>query len=218
MASLFKSTTTYDPIFCLLNAEDQDERDEMTERWKENKLQELNFVGIVGALLAGVLTSTGSWPTILPNGTLSPWTVRACWYCGILLALTSVLTAAQQSIRLHRLSCHRRPHVAIRRLLRSRQVSREGKALPRRAQVFMWQMSGLILSASVFAMLTGMFILIWSSTGGLSALRQGWWNGDAKMAVTFSAVALLLGLGFLYEQYTMYSWHGADDSQDDVVH
>ncbi|KAI0484903.1 hypothetical protein GGR56DRAFT_680769 [Xylariaceae sp. FL0804] len=215
MSSLFKSTTTYDPIYCLLNAENEEARDEMTERWKDNKLQELNFIGIVGALLAGVLTSTGSWPSILPNGSISPWTVRACWYCGILLALASVLTAAQQSIRLHRLSCHTRPNVAIRRLLRSRARDRDGRALPRRAQVYMWQMSGFILSVSVLAMLTGLFILIWSSTGGFAAREEGWWNSDAKMAVTFSSLFAVLAVVISYEQYTMYSWHERDDGGED---
>lgn len=47
MSAIFSSSTTYGPIYRLLNTEDEKERDELTERWKENKLQELNFVGIV---------------------------------------------------------------------------------------------------------------------------------------------------------------------------
>lgn len=47
MASLFKSTTTYDPIFALLNADTRDERDRLTENWRDHKLSELNFIGIV---------------------------------------------------------------------------------------------------------------------------------------------------------------------------
>lgn len=47
MASLFKQTTTYDPIYSLLNAESEERRDELTERWKDNKLEELNFLGVV---------------------------------------------------------------------------------------------------------------------------------------------------------------------------
>ncbi|KAF3001823.1 hypothetical protein E8E13_003538 [Curvularia kusanoi] len=70
---------TYDPIEILLNAATEDERDELTARWRDNKLSELNFVGVVAALLAGVLTSTGSWPSILPSGELSPWPIRTTW-------------------------------------------------------------------------------------------------------------------------------------------
>ena len=47
MASLFKKTTTYDPVFCLLNLDNEDKKDELTQRWKDNKIQELNFIGIV---------------------------------------------------------------------------------------------------------------------------------------------------------------------------
>jgi hypothetical protein len=39
--------STYDPIKILLNTEDEKKRDELTTSWRENKLSELNFVGIV---------------------------------------------------------------------------------------------------------------------------------------------------------------------------
>lgn len=39
--------STYDPIEILLNADSEDERDELTMRWRDNKLSELNFVGVV---------------------------------------------------------------------------------------------------------------------------------------------------------------------------
>jgi hypothetical protein len=39
--------TTYDPLEILLNTEDEGERDELTTRWRDNKLSELSFVGVV---------------------------------------------------------------------------------------------------------------------------------------------------------------------------
>ena len=39
--------TTYDPIEILLNADDEDDMDDLTIRWRDNKLSELNFVGVV---------------------------------------------------------------------------------------------------------------------------------------------------------------------------
>jgi hypothetical protein len=39
--------STYDPIKILLNAESTEEKDELTKRWRDNKLSELNFVGVV---------------------------------------------------------------------------------------------------------------------------------------------------------------------------
>lgn len=47
MSLIFKSTTSYDPVFALLNAETAEERDKYTERWRDHKLEELNFIGIV---------------------------------------------------------------------------------------------------------------------------------------------------------------------------
>jgi hypothetical protein len=39
--------STYDPIEILINTEDRRERDHLTEIWRDNKLSELNFVGVV---------------------------------------------------------------------------------------------------------------------------------------------------------------------------
>ncbi len=128
-----------------------------------------------------------------------------------------MLTAAQQSIRLHRLSCHRHPNTNLRRLLSKRDPElRTGSILPRRAQVYSWQLSAVFLTLSVLCMLGGMFILIWSSTGsGAFASRsyKSWWNSEAKLAVTFSSVGLIILATFVFEQVTLYSWNGRYDSE-----
>ncbi|KAI4605876.1 hypothetical protein J4E80_010409 [Alternaria sp. BMP 0032] len=90
--------STYDPLEILLNTHDQSERDELVEKWRDNKLSELNFVGVVSALLAGVLTSTGSWPNILTTGRPTPWYVRTSWYCGIIITMLSIISAADQTV------------------------------------------------------------------------------------------------------------------------
>lgn len=230
ISSLFKQTTTYDPIYSLLNAESEDVRDKLTDRFREEKIQELNFIGIVvsssptkhssnrhltsqGALLAGVLSSTGDWPQILSNGTRTPWPVRACWYSGLIIALTSVVTAAQQAIRLHRLAAHPQHNASIRRLLASNRRNKEGMILPRRLQVFAWQMSGWLLIVSALCMLAGLMILLWSST--LTDAQQkyaNWWNNDAKLAVTFTIVTGFLFILTVVQQVTLYSKQNNDDS------
>jgi hypothetical protein len=47
MAFLFNSKTTYDAMHQLLNDVTEDERNRLTESWKDNKIQELSFIGIV---------------------------------------------------------------------------------------------------------------------------------------------------------------------------
>lgn len=39
--------STYDPIEILLNTEDEKEKDDLTKLWRDNKLSELSFVGVV---------------------------------------------------------------------------------------------------------------------------------------------------------------------------
>lgn len=179
------SGKTYDSIHLLLTAETEKERDELTMQWRDHKLAELNFIGIVGALLAGVLTSTGSWPTVLQNGQESPWTVRTCWYTGIVFALFAVLTAAQQTLRLHRLSGHRDALANIRHYMGSRVKDREGGIVikPRKFQVYVWQSSVIFLTLAVVIMVIGMAILIWSATsfGPYKTHEEGWWDDNAKV-------------------------------------
>ncbi|XPS70940.1 hypothetical protein M3J09_003136 [Ascochyta lentis] len=183
--------STYDPIEILLNASDEDEQKELTARWRDNKLSELNFVGVVSALLAGVLTSTGSWPAILPSGELSPWPIRTAWYCGIILSLFSILTAADQTVRLHRLSSHRDGLANLRNLLaktvRDRgedadcergMESRPQRLQPGLLQVVTWQMPVMFLTSATLCMIVGMFLHVWSATPHVG--RMGDWDDDSK--------------------------------------
>jgi hypothetical protein len=39
--------STYDPIEILLNTEEEEEKDKLTQQWRDNKLSELSFVGVV---------------------------------------------------------------------------------------------------------------------------------------------------------------------------
>lgn len=175
---------TYDPIEILLNTEDEKEKDELTTRWRDNKLSELSFIGVVAALLAGVLTSTGSWPQVLPSGRESPWPIRTAWYCGIILSLFSILTAADQTVRLHRLSAHRDGLDGIRRLLSKtngerKHSERTGRRAPSLLQVFTWQMPVMFLTTATISMIIGMFLHVWSATRHLET--ASWWDDNSKV-------------------------------------
>ena len=41
------NASTYAPIEIILNTEDEVEQDKLTERWRDNRLSELSFVGVV---------------------------------------------------------------------------------------------------------------------------------------------------------------------------
>ncbi|KAF2261373.1 hypothetical protein CC78DRAFT_561815 [Lojkania enalia] len=201
-------SSTYDPIEILLNVEHAEERDRLTERWRDNKLSELSFVGVVAALLTGVLTSTGSWPDILPSGHQSPWPVRTCWYCGIILSLCSILSAADQTVRLHRMSSHRDAWKNIRNLLgkkhgRPNRSSKTGRLKPNTWQLYTWQMPVMFLTTATVSMIVGMFLHVWSATRYLD--HDDWLDSDAKVAITFSVVAVVSITIFVLGQVTLYT-------------
>ncbi|UPX18657.1 uncharacterized protein EKO05_0008949 [Ascochyta rabiei] len=200
--------STYDPIEILLNTDDAKEKDELTVKWRDNKLSELSFIGVVAALLAGVLTSTGSWPQVLPSGRESPWPIRTAWYCGIILSLFSILTAADQTVRLHRLSAHRDGLDGIRRLLAKTNGERKrskktGRRAPSLLQVFTWQMPVMFLTTATISMITGMFLHVWSATRHLETAE--WWDDNSKVALTFTVVALTSVALFFAGQISLYT-------------
>lgn len=55
MSALFRSSITWEPIDCFLNAETETKKDELTKKWRDNKIEELNFVGIVVGSLSPLL-------------------------------------------------------------------------------------------------------------------------------------------------------------------
>ncbi|OAL54509.1 hypothetical protein IQ07DRAFT_583795 [Pyrenochaeta sp. DS3sAY3a] len=200
--------STYDPIEILLNTEDAQEKDDLTIKWRDNRLSELSFVGVVSALLAGVLTSTGSWPNILPNGEESPWRVRTSWYCGIILSLFSILSAADQTVRLHRLSSHRDGLENIRKLLAKtngerKRSSKSGRKKPSLLQILTWQMPVMFLTTATICMIVGMFLHVWSATSHLR--KPEIWDDNTKVAITFTTVAVVAMVVFFIGQVSLYS-------------
>ena len=119
---------------------------------------------------------------MLGNGNRQPWPCRAFWYCGILFALAAVLVAAQQTIRLHRLSAHPHGLAYIRSCLFGRR-RRDGLLVPGRLQIYAWQASVMMLTVAVACMVVGMMVLVWVSTnwGPYKNPRDDWWDENAKV-------------------------------------
>ncbi|KAH7157995.1 hypothetical protein B0J13DRAFT_185685 [Dactylonectria estremocensis] len=179
--ALGPSWIAYDAICHMANTEDPEERDQLTRNWRDHKIQELRFVGTVGALLAGCLASTGSWPNVLPDGRDKPWSVRACWYSGLLFALFAVIVSCQQSMRLHRLSAHRDGLQYIRASLTGEKKS-EGRR-PLKRQVYAWEAGVVFLTGSIVCAITGLTGLVWLGTiYGDDAEEDGRWGENKKVS------------------------------------
>ncbi|KAI0017797.1 hypothetical protein F4780DRAFT_568298 [Xylariomycetidae sp. FL0641] len=204
------SATTYDAMHIILNTADGEERDELTRTWRNHKLEELNFVGVVGGLLTGCLTSTGAWPDVLSNGQSKPWSVKAFWYSGIIFSVFAVLTAAQQGLRLHRLSAHRDGLSLIRRSMARDGVERgsgdgDEPVQPRRVQVYAWQASLAFLVGAVLCLIAGITVLVWVSAayGPNKRPEDGWWDGNSFLALVFTIVVSISTLIFLTVQTSL---------------
>ncbi|KAF2635761.1 hypothetical protein P280DRAFT_410955 [Massarina eburnea CBS 473.64] len=196
------SDTTYATIMILLNCADPEEQARLTSQWRDHKLNELSFIGVVSPLTAVCLVSTGSWPEISSK----PWYIRAIWYSGIVFALFSVLTAAQQSLRLHRLSAHRDGLHYIRLCLvrdRKRLDSEYGemRLVPRPFQVWSWQSAMMFLLLAVSCLLVGMLVLVWD--GVVMETDKVIYDENIKLAVTFTVVLVASVAYFFANQVSM---------------
>ncbi|KAF5025352.1 hypothetical protein F66182_2563 [Fusarium sp. NRRL 66182] len=188
-------STAYDTITLMLNEDDENQKDELTKNWRNHKLEELNFVGTLGALLASCLSSTSSWPDVLANGRNKPWSVRTMWFSGLVFALFSVVIAGIQSMRLHRLSAHPDGLELIRNGLGRRRLS-DDKACPSLLQVYAWDFSLAFLVLAVLCMVAGLTVLLWAGAqyGPQKPKDGGWWDDGSKASV--ASVLTFLDLTF----------------------
>jgi len=135
----------------------------------ECHLADKNLLTFEATILMVVSTSTGSWPDILSNDRQSPWWVRTCWYCSMILALCSILSAADQTVRLHRIASHRDGWKNLRSLLaktsdKRGRINNTGRMQPYALQIYTWQLSAMFLVTSTITLIAGMFLHVWSGT------------------------------------------------------
>jgi hypothetical protein len=124
----------------------------------------------------------------------SPWSVRTSWYCGIILSLFSILSAADQTVRLHRLSSHRDGLHNIRELLSKtngerRHSTKTGRLAPSLLQICTWQMPVMFLTSATVCMIVGMFLHVWSATTHLN--YPSLWDDNTKVFTLFRLASML---------------------------
>lgn len=62
----------------------------------------------------------------------------------------------------------------------------------------------MYLMVSVFILIGGMFVMLWAAAG-----TEGWWEGQAQLAICFTVVSGVVIVLFAWEQATLFSWDGA---------
>jgi hypothetical protein len=155
----------------------------LASQWRDDKIQELSVVNVTvrkymiflkyqtdgdqAALIAGVVSSAFSWPTIEP----APWTAKAVFYCTLFVSLSAVATGSQQSIALTR---YGRSADGLKDLKHLLTGNTTGKAS--RVQQYVWQLPVMLLNISIALFLIGLVILIWAR-----AASSPDWDDDMKV-------------------------------------
>jgi hypothetical protein len=136
-------------------------------------------LGTQAALIAGVVSSAFSWPTIED----APWTAKALLYSSLTLSLASIAAGSQQSIALHRLGEHEVSQKVLRDLLSKpagdsdNENGKPRKVRASRLQNNKWQMPVMLLNVSILFMLVSLFIIIWDRAASYP-------SSDDEMKVT----------------------------------
>jgi len=115
--------------------------------------------------------------------------------------LASLLSAADQTIWLHRIAAHRNGLPHLRLLLKGRARRTDGIVIPKRRRMFTWQLPVMFLTCCAVTMIVGIWILVW--TAAAETIREFGWGDNAKSAVTFSTVNVFVFVLFFMGQRTL---------------
>ncbi|KAI0900756.1 hypothetical protein F4806DRAFT_449820, partial [Annulohypoxylon nitens] len=181
-----------EPIRILLKKSNRHPK--LIRQWSKAKLQELQYVGVVSALMASVLCSAFTWP--LANDTI--WVVTALWYSGLVFIIAAISTATQQAITLNRFECLPNGDDQIKHMLG---YEVEGKTVPRSSVVFIQQIPVMMLRFGVYCFIIGLAVLL-----GYSAYKDGnWFSPEAKTVTMFAAVMVFVLWCHFFSVFSSYS-------------
>jgi len=139
------------------------------------------------ALTAGVISAAFSWQSVSE----SPWSTTSLWYGSLVLDLTAICLATQQSVALNRLSCYRDGPARIRALLGKRKkhlgaAGREEESAnicsPRLGQLYVWQTAIMLLNFSILLFTVGLTIFVFDQLGRRERSTGAWTEGNVKVS------------------------------------
>lgn len=104
------------------------------------------------ALLTGIVTAALSWQ----DSTTIHWVTHGLWYGSILINVTSIFLATQQSVTLNRLRCYQDCWQRIRRILGT-------GPRPHKIQLFVWQAPIMLLNFAAILFVIGLTVSFFSN-------------------------------------------------------
>ncbi|KAL8937494.1 MAG: hypothetical protein Q9211_003666 [Gyalolechia sp. 1 TL-2023] len=192
----------HDPVSRFLNATDAKEADSLTEMWTKGKLKELQYVGLSSAMITGTIASAFSWYSVEED----PWTTEACWTSALVLALTAISLATQQTIGLSRLCSCENGWLKVRHLLGKSHLD-SGKSLGRphrhaknrvkmkTSQLWMWQTPVMLSNFAILLFVIGLLISIFDRA---ARTPRDWTNGRNQIAIFFGCASIFAGTNYLF--------------------
>ncbi|KAF8853031.1 hypothetical protein BDZ45DRAFT_748983 [Acephala macrosclerotiorum] len=168
----------------------------MVLKWKEQKNQELNFVGLTAALIAGVTAAALTWPSIENAPAATP----ALWYSSLIFSVVSILSAMQQGNLLYKLTSRSNGLARLQSLLRSDRRIGE-KWQESRGQHFVWQTPLMLLNFSFWLFLIGLMIVVFNAA---VVSKEGLDGREVKIAFVFGFAATFSIGSFLFSMVNLY--------------
>ena len=142
--------------------------------------------------MTGTIASAFSWYSVESD----PWSTEACWTSALVLALTSISLATQQTIGLSRLCSCENGWLRVRRLLgdfdhsQSRssfdssflsgpQAPAEKRIRPKKSQLWMWQTPVMLSNFAILLFVIGLMISVFVRA---VQSRGDWAKGSNQVA------------------------------------
>ncbi|KAG8354233.1 hypothetical protein FVEN_g7816 [Fusarium venenatum] len=189
----------------LLNSADSDNnsetgtqlstRDTMTGWWIERKIAELSFVGLTCALLAGVVAAAFSWQDLKDLS----WPTKGLWYGSLIIDLTSICLATQQSLTLHRLSCYTNKCERVREMLSKSSSYQAHPSEAEVTQLYVWQTPIMLLNIGIVLFIIGLAIQI------ITDLSSTWSPADVKAFVLVMIATIFAASVYMSSSILLYS-------------
>ncbi|OTA87769.1 hypothetical protein M434DRAFT_375331 [Hypoxylon sp. CO27-5] len=161
----------------MLNEPDPLKRNHFTQKWLKNMERHLNVIIITSSVVSSIMVSAFSWAPFSDDrgNSVCVQLVKATWYGGIILSVSSIAAASQQITSIHRLDLYPEGCEMIHRLLgecvQEPATSNGGNQVRetaelhrpmvklRLSQAFLWQIPVMLLNGSLYLFTAGLCIL-----------------------------------------------------------
>ncbi|KAH7305254.1 hypothetical protein B0I35DRAFT_114324 [Stachybotrys elegans] len=191
----------------------EDTQKKLTEAWLENMDRQLNTISVTSALISSLVVSALAWPSVAsPGGEDGPSSrydsgpVRCLWYISLLFSLTSIATATNQNVVIHRLSCFSDSLERTRRMLGE---SGSAPVVPDMLQLWIWQIPIAFLNGSVYTFVAGLAVIVW---GVAKDSHLDFQFVDTKVLIVFMVGLSVCVPNYLLGTYGLYGKIGLASS------